>query len=198
VEEILACKHAKLRQGWTMDDICQVVETSDKKRFKMEERSASDYCAGDGKLLCIRANQGHSIAGIDPNQLSTRLSADELADIPTIVHGTYKEPWKVIQTKGLCKMGRNHIHFAPGLAKKDGVISGMRNSSEIKIFIDAKKCADNGILFFKSDNGVLLSAGIEGTLPVSYFSHVTDASGKVLLDQRDVRGDEVENDRTKI
>ena len=83
-------------------------------------------------------------------------------------------------------MTRQHIHFASGLPDSDGVISGMRKSASIYIFIDAQKCAEDGMVFFQSDNGVLLTAGdgSGGILPIQYFSHVTDASGKILLDNR--------------
>ena len=51
--------------------------------------------------------------------------------------------------------------------------------------MDAKKCAKDGVTFYRSENGVLLTAGLndKGTLPVEYFSHVTDASGTILMKQ---------------
>jgi len=211
VREILNCRHPKLRgSDYTLDDIRRVVETSDKQRYRLEERPAKDYYPdvivdGDGggddggdsstkTVLCIRANQGHSIPNIDPNLLLTRLSPEELASTPTIVHGTYDEPWRNgIRTEGLKRMTRNHIHFASGLptSSKDGdeggavVISGMRRTCTVYVYVDGKKCAEDGIEFYRSDNGVLLTAGVggTGTLPVRYFSHVTDASGRILLDQ---------------
>jgi 2'-phosphotransferase len=189
-----------------------VVETSDKRRFKLEERRASEFypdCRGmehDRWILCIRANQGHSIEGIlDPNLLLTQLSPTELVAVPMIVHGTYEAAWdNNIQTHGLSCMGRNHIHFATGLptprkrgegstkdtaldvsTSRQSVTSGIRRSCQIYIYIDAKKCVRDGIVFYRSDNGVLLTNGINGTLPVACFSHVTTASGSILLDQRE-------------
>jgi 2'-phosphotransferase len=96
------------------------------------------------------------------------------------------EAWESIVGQGLKRMQRNHIHFASGLPGKDGVISGMRKSCQVYIYLNAKKCAEDGIVFFRSDNGVLLTAGINdsGTLPVCYFFYVTDVHGTVLLDQR--------------
>jgi 2'-phosphotransferase len=183
VDEILNSNHSKFR-GYTVTDIREVVETSDKQRYKLDERPASQFGHGtEGTVLCIRANQGHSIAHVDPNLLLERLSTEELARIPMIVHGTYKEAWSSIQTQGLKRMTRNHIHFASGLPKDDGVISGMRKSCEVFVYIDAKKCANDSVTFYRSDNGVLLTAGVndEGILPVNYFSHVTDTSGTILM-----------------
>ena len=84
-------------------------------------------------------------------------------------------------------MKRNHIHFATGKPNIEGpensVISGMRKSCDVYIYVDVYKCVIDNIPICKSDNGVLLTAGINGSgiLPIKYFSHVTDASGNVLF-----------------
>jgi 2'-phosphotransferase len=196
VQEILASNHSKLR-GITLEQIQQVVETNDKQRFKLEERprhlyypmQESNTDVDNSTILCIRANQGHSIRNIDPEKLLTRLSSEEIRAFPCIVHGTYPEAWTSIRTTGLKKMNRTHIHFASGLPK-DGftdIISGMRKSCTVHIFLDTSKCADDDSLqFFTSDNGVILTDGVEhsGTLPSLYFSHVTDSSGNILMDNR--------------
>jgi 2'-phosphotransferase len=190
VEEILSSKHPKL-QGISLPEIRRVVETNDKQRYRLAERPRSAYYSSHGrkeeeKILCIRANQGHSIKIIDPNLLLNTLQPDELRSLPCIVHGTYYEPWKLIRSQGLKKMNRTHIHFASGLPEADGVISGMRQSCTIYVFVDAQKCANDRIQFYTSDNGVILTAGIDnkGTLPLRYFSHVMDAAGNVMLDNR--------------
>ena len=38
-------------------------------------------------------------------------------DAPVCVHGTYKKVLPLILQNGLSTMGRNHIHFAPGLGE---------------------------------------------------------------------------------
>jgi 2'-phosphotransferase len=184
VEEILACGDPKLKNA-TVQDVIEVVNENDKQRFKIITRD---------NVLCIRANQGHSIQGIDPELLLRKLSKEELTQLSTIVHGTFVEPYnKHIKTEGLSRMSRTHIHFAKGLPNdgKNQVISGMRKSCQIYVFVDGAKCAHDNIEFFESDNGVLLTAGVEssGILPVKYFSHVTGSSGKILLDQRRKSGD---------
>jgi 2'-phosphotransferase len=83
-------------------------------------------------------------------------------------------------------MGRNHVHFASGLpagfkrlddategeaeSSSDPVISGMRKTSEVLIFIDLKKALADGMKFGRSANGVILSEGNEkGLIPTQYF-----------------------------
>jgi 2'-phosphotransferase len=195
VQEILDCKHSKLASlKPTLKDIEEVVHDNDKQRFKLDYRPRHLFQPveqhdhdekGDDLILCIRANQGHSMSFIDPNLLLRQLQAEELRSISCIVHGTYHDAWKSIQHQGLSRMNRTHIHFAVGLPNQDHVISGMRASATVYIYVDAVQCANNGITFYESANGVLLSDGINGIIPGKYFSHVTEVStGNLLLDQR--------------
>lgn len=203
---LLSCPARKLNT-YTIEDVREVVETNDKQRFKLDNKIVIWHGKDGGKLkysfaddsdenvvrdgdgqqakeeLCIRANQGHSIKGISCEDLLTPISSEELKEL-TIIHGTNRDAWdEHIQFKGLNKMKRNHIHFAPGLPNKDGVISGMRKTCQVYIYIDGSLCAEDNIKFYKSDNGVILTAGDEhGTLPCQYFSSVVDAkTNKDLL-----------------
>lgn len=179
LSDLLKCPTPKFNGKWTEKDVRAVVETNDKQRFKLETRTVGEE---QSEVLFIRANQGHSIPGIDPHQLLTPVPPEELSSL-TIVHGTFLDKWKKhIQKQGLSRMSRNHIHFASGLPKDKQVISGMRKSCDVYICVDGDHCAREGIQFFRSDNGVLLTAGVdnEGILPLSFVSQVTDASGKIL------------------
>jgi len=64
------------------------------------------------------------------------------------------------------------IHFAEGLPGKGGVISGMRKSCDIVIFVDAARAIGAGIKFWKSANGIILSDGLNGSgiIPPEFFS----------------------------
>lgn len=51
------------------------------------------------------------------------------------------------------------------------MISGMRASSDVYIYIDYEKALADGIKFFKSTNGVILSPGNEkGEIPLEYVA----------------------------
>ncbi|VBB18042.1 phosphotransferase KptA/Tpt1 [Yasminevirus sp. GU-2018] len=131
----------------TFEDIQYVVSENDKKRFTLKEVDGIYY---------IRANQGHSKdvgSNIDDDASLTRMTEA----LPICVHGTNKKAWKVIETAGLSSMGRKHVHLATGLAHDDYVISGMRKSSSVIIFIDMQKAMDRGKRFFISSNGVVLT-----------------------------------------
>ncbi|OSD04883.1 hypothetical protein PYCCODRAFT_1443678 [Trametes coccinea BRFM310] len=126
----------------------------------------------------IRANQGHSLKSVVLDYEPIR-SASE---IPTgiAVHGTTRKAWESIKEQGLSKMTRNHIHLAQDVAGS-GVVSGMRNSSQILIYVDVQKAIDAGIKFCISANGVVLTEGDErGFLAPQFFSRVETADGKPL------------------
>ncbi|XP_064402906.1 tRNA 2'-phosphotransferase 1-like [Halichondria panicea] len=144
----------------TEEDVRRVVTNCPKSRFALTEMS--------GQLL-IRANQGHTLQ-VDDLELTPILRAE---DAPTVVHGTNKKAWGSIQAEGLSRMKRNHIHFATGLPGESGVISGMRSSSHVLIFVDMQKALDGGFQFYRSSNDVILCPGNEhGILPPIYFSEV--------------------------
>ena len=99
------------------------------------------------------------------------------------MHGTYHKSWGAIQASGgLSRMSRNHIHLAAGLPGDSGVISGMRKSCEVVIWIDVAKAVAAGMRFFTSQNGVVLTPGdASGLLPTQFFHSVVDrATGQQL------------------
>lgn len=200
-------------------------EDDDEKNEK-ETKNPSDYL--------IRANQGHSLKKIIQDQeLLQPITATEENNIPAMaIHGTTKNAWKlIVASGGLKPMGRNHIHFAPGLPAgfdkdnksteattstattmmidddtddgegkegKEGkekekekekeipVISGIRASSKILIYLDLAKAMQAGIKFWRSDNGVILSEGDEnGLISMHFFQRVEDRTkeggGAILI-----------------
>ncbi|XP_063418758.1 uncharacterized protein LOC134701538 [Mytilus trossulus] len=157
VDEILK-KQNNLRD-YNLEDVKRIVETNDKKRFHMEPDKET------GKMK-IRANQGHSIE-VQDLELKPLLSAKEVS---MVIHGTYYNSWEKIKNTGLSRMNRNHIHFAAGEPGENGVISGMRQSCEVMIFINLETALKDGFKFFRSANNVILCAGNEdGVIPPKYF-----------------------------
>jgi len=145
---------------FTVEDVRRVVENNEKKRFHLEENSEN------GRLQ-IRANQGHSVQ-VEGLALTPVTSA---ADFPVVVHGTYLRCWEAIRAQGLHRMNRTHIHLAPGEPGQDGVISGMRGSCDVLVFINLEAVLADNIPVYLSANGVILCAGDQdGYLKPKYFS----------------------------
>ncbi|OAV93954.1 hypothetical protein PTTG_12593 [Puccinia triticina 1-1 BBBD Race 1] len=159
----------------TFEDIKRVVAENDKQRFAIIEEAQAD-----GTIIrYIRANQGHSLKEVDQPDLTPFTDPSEL---PTAVHGTYLKAWKSIAQEGLKPMKRTHMHFAKGLLGEEGVISGMRASCDVFIYLDIEKCFQDGIKFFLSSNEVILTEGLPDSklIPVEYFKKVVDKSGTIL------------------
>lgn len=133
----------------------------------------------------IRANQGHSLK-VEELELTPVASA---AEIPVAVHGTDMSAWNHIKKEGLSKMARNHVHMAKGLSEDKAVISGMRKTASVFIFINVEAAMAEGIQFGVSANGVILSSGNdEGFIPPHLFQRVIGrGSGK--MKRWDVDGD---------
>ncbi|AYV87188.1 MAG: putative tRNA 2'-phosphotransferase [Sylvanvirus sp.] len=187
-------------KGVTLDQIKEVVHTNDKKRFELKEKkekgldesfdesfseffdqSKSSYelidnsnndSSTDVSQYLIRAIQGHSfkVGAL----ISDEIALEELKKpLPVCIHGTYETCFKSIQQQGLSRMKRKHIHCAQGMTTDDTVISGARRSCDVFLHIDMKNAMKDGIVFYKSANGVILTEGINGILPFMYVAKVT-------------------------
>mmetsp|Transcript_10938 Transcript_10938/g.13203 ORF Transcript_10938/g.13203 Transcript_10938/m.13203 type:complete len:190 (-) Transcript_10938:7-576(-) len=104
------------------------------------------------------------------------------------VHGTYLVHWPFIKRQGLSKVARNHIHLAPGLPE-DGKIRGMRSTAELFLYIDVPAAMQDGMVFYRSKNEVILTQGLEGWLPVKYIMKA------VKIDYNSCNIEELEFDR---
>ena len=91
----------------TREDISRVVKNNDKKRF---------IISSDGQSL--RANQGHSV--------NVDLGLKPVSPPKVLFHGTATRFWPSIQTEGLKKMNRQHVHLSEDkeTAAKVGVRHG--------------------------------------------------------------------------
>ncbi|WFD44986.1 2'-phosphotransferase [Malassezia psittaci] len=162
-------------------DVRSVVDSSDKKRFELVNGSDSEPKA-TGERLWIRAVQGHSlgeVTDLDMVQITSSNIDQYLAKengTHYAIHGTDNEAWtKILESQMLKRMQRNHIHLARGLPGSEGVISGMRKSCTRMIYIDMDRVISDGISVEMSSNGVILTSGKQGVLPLSYVT-----SGEVV------------------
>ena len=151
-------------KGYNMQAINEVVENNNKKRFELTTRT-------DNNILYIRACQGHSINTIESEELLTKITNPN--EIPNIYHGTFIKYLSSIQSEGLKKMSRNHIHMSTSM-NPDQVVSGARKNAEIYINIDVHKAMNDGIIFYRSNNGVILTEGNGGMLSPMYFKEIVN------------------------
>ncbi|XP_057805551.1 uncharacterized protein LOC131020632 isoform X2 [Salvia miltiorrhiza] len=148
-------------QSHTVEDIREAVRQDNKQRFSLLEEN--------GELL-LRANQGHSIAIVETESLLKPILSPE--EVAVCVHGTYKRSLEPILREGLKRMQRLHVHFSSGLPRDAQVVSGMRRDVDMLIFLDVRKALEEGMKLYVSDNGVILTEGFDGVVPVKYFQKI--------------------------
>ena len=108
----------------TFLELQTIVRENDKQRFQLiptsTETSSTRSSRSSPSEYLIRASQGHSLKIASDNLLSPMLPSDP--DFPVeVVHGTFAKTWPVIlESGGLRRMGRTHIHFAVGLPEVGG------------------------------------------------------------------------------
>lgn len=147
----------KYNKKITIQDIQKVVESNEKKRFEISEDNK--------KIRCV---QGHN----KEIKLDDDKYLEEVKEpYETLIHGTNKKAYETIKVKGLSVMNRRHIHFVSNNNSKE-VISGYRNSSNVFIYLDMKKCMEDKMVFYKSKNNVILTSGLNGIIEPKYFKMV--------------------------
>lgn len=117
------------------DDLKEVVERNDKKRFSFDETGEK-----------IRASQGHSVE-ID-------LGLKPAAPPERLFHGTAERSVSLIEQRGLIKMARHHVHLSADAETARRV--GARHGKPVIFEVDTAKMIEAGFEFFVSENGVWL------------------------------------------
>ncbi|KAJ2898700.1 hypothetical protein MKZ38_003751 [Zalerion maritima] len=159
--------------GPSVSDIRRVVQNCEKKRFSLKPDPSleprPDEESDDASHFLIRANQGHSLSLESEHMLA---AVDSSSIPPTVLHGTFFYFWAaILESGGLKKQGRQHIHCTTGTPEDDVV--GIRKDAELTIEIDVAKSMEDGFKWWTSENGYVLTEGNEeGMLPLQYFKEV--------------------------
>jgi len=143
VPELLKQRELKELQV-TRDDIERVVRENAKQRFCLSTETDR-----------IRANQGHSLGVIMNEKCYTQIRSSE--ELPICIHATLRKHLPSIQTEGLKRMARDHIHFTT--EEWSPQRSMTRASAEVDLYIDVEKAMEDGHIFWRTQNNVILTEG---------------------------------------
>ncbi|MEC3874226.1 RNA 2'-phosphotransferase [Chryseobacterium salviniae] len=135
VEELKE-KSAENNIYFTLEELDEIVETNDKKRFIFNEDKTK-----------IRANQGHSIV------VDLALKPQQPPEF--LYHGTAENNVNSILEKGIEKRNRQHVHLSSDKDTASKV--GMRHGKPILLTIMTGKMHQDGIVFYLSENNVWLT-----------------------------------------
>lgn len=178
----------------SLSELMMIVDTNDKRRYQLvpnpKNFAPGQFQSDNPSHHRIRASQGHSIATITSERLLIPVLITD-PDCPAlVVHGTFAKDYEMIKRSGgLKSMKRNHIHFATKeptklkpigletevcktrdvMQDKDKLLSGMRQGATILIWVDVKKSLQGGVKWWRSQNNVFLTEGLERA--------VSDAAG---------------------
>jgi putative RNA 2'-phosphotransferase len=125
----------KMGKPISLDDLKEIVATSDKKRFAFDDSGAK-----------IRANQGHS-AEVD-------LQLEPRTPPAILYHGTSEAALPSILVQGVLKQSRHHVHLST--TPEQAYTVGQRHGRPVVLAVDAGGMHAAGFTFLMSDNGVWL------------------------------------------
>lgn len=132
---------ARYFRGFDMKTLEKIVAEDEKTRYSFNEDKSK-----------IRANQGHSVAGVNPG-LTEKTPPDVL------YHGTAERFMPSIREEGLLKMSRQYVHLSIDEETAEKV--GKRHGKPVIITIDTAKMHKDGYKFFLSENGVWLTDSVQ-------------------------------------
>ena len=124
----------------TREELREIVQASDKKRFALSEDGAQ-----------IRANQGHSV------NVDLGLAPSEPPD--TLFHGTSARFLSSIHEKGIVPGSRTHVHLSKDMRTAE-VVAKRRAGPHVILRVRARALHEGGHAFFLSENGVWLTAHV--------------------------------------
>lgn len=120
---------------FTFDDLREVVETNDKRRFAFDQTNTK-----------IRANQGHSV--------TLEIEFEKRMPPEILYHGTAERNVEAITKSGLKKMKRHHVHLSADIETARKV--GIRYGKPVILVIKTPAMLAEGYEFLVSANDVWL------------------------------------------
>ena len=149
--------------GWAkVDTVIKALKEQfpEMNRDYLEQMVAMDKkgrYAFDSTGVLIRANQGHSIPGVE-------VEMQRMVPPSILYHGTATRFLPAIMTEGLKPMSRQFVHISA--AYETAVNVGKRHGEPVVLTVLAGQMAADGYAFFCSANGVWQTKEV----PVKYLS----------------------------
>lgn len=165
-------KVCKSFRNYKLADYKNIVINDEKQRFTLVHSKDFSTVSDSLNEWKIRANQGHSMSNIVFPMKQVTLNM-----YPYCIHGTFHCKIDDIMETGLKTMNRNHIHFIP----PDSYYL-LRETCSVLIHVDINRAIQGGIVFYLSQNGVILSAGDrEGIIASKFFAKFVERKDESVL-----------------
>jgi RNA:NAD 2'-phosphotransferase (TPT1/KptA family) len=140
----------------TLSEVCDVVRFNPKPQYEIIEEDPH---------FKIRALQGHLLKEMKDEELLATLSLDDPTLPQECIHGNYVQNMESIKYHGFLLGGfkaksKNHVHYSIQIPYEKHVV-GIRANSDIALCVDVRRAMRDGIEFFCSKNGFILSGRID-------------------------------------
>lgn len=145
--------NAKHRFYLNLPILMDIVKNDDKRRYGLK---------GQGQHLMIRCRQGHSIPWL-------RMDYAEALPPDVLYHGTITPFLPSIMKDGLLPMQRQKVHLSADTRTAQKVAERRQSKGNPMILqVDAKQMAQDGVIFYLSENGVWLTDHVDTKYLIIY------------------------------
>jgi len=148
--------------GVSIPTILNYVDSDEKNRFTVKSLD----------VHYIRANEGHSVKGVRLDKIATKIT-----EPCQCIYAVRTDKHSKIMKQGFLDKGKlNWFYFTdsyPSVFHKNGEPFSVIHDDKynVLIYIDMQQAMDDGIVFWRSSNGVILTEGYEDIIDEEYFSH---------------------------
>ena len=132
----------------------------------------------------IRCTQGHSVwSGVRPDCLPV------VTNLEYVAHGESQEAVQSIARDGLSRCARLRVHFYE--CGRHGRLLGnesIRSGPGALVVVSAHQCIEDGMVFYRSSNNVILTVGFGGFVEPHYFRFALRLSRNPSFDRTVIWG----------
>ena len=138
----------------------------------------------------MRAVQGHSRSDVHDDDLLERCTEETLPGV--LLHGTKWHLYEAIRDQGILPQallaqeqgrsgkgkkgseGRRHVHLISEEDRGKDVLSGFRENATMVIAVDARHAMRQGVTFYRSKNGVILTSDRIPSASILFYESLKD------------------------
>ena len=161
----------------------EIVRYNEKSRYEIGYRRSD-------RTYHMRAVQGHSRSDVHDDDLLERCTEETLPGV--LLHGTKWHLYDAIRDQGILPQallareqgrsgkgkkgseGRRHVHLISEVDRWKEGQSGFRENATMVIAVDARHAMRQGVVFYRSKNGVFLTSDRISPASIIFYESLKD------------------------
>ena len=171
------------KQHTTPGDLLEIARYNEKSRYEIGYRRSD-------RTYHMRAVQGHSRSDVHDDDLLERCTEETLPGV--LLHGTKWHLYEAIRDQGILPQallaqeqgrsgkgkksseGRRHVHLISEADRGKEGLSGFRENATMVIAVDARHAMRQGVIFYRSKNGVILTSDRIPPASILFYESLKD------------------------